>query len=315
MRKIIAVAIALLTAASLTGCAPHSTKDMYSSLSPQCGSYTSGTAVKKISLTATAGSPVPTVKAPLGLDSKVIQTNVLVEGNGPKITGAQSIKFDFVETDAATGTVVAHSGFEGKDLQTQFLKKGTNLCSALSGVREGSTVALLVPSSIVGNTGKGAAGGIFIFKIAKVYLPHAVGDEYSNQGGLPTVIRATTGQPTIQMPKTAAPKSLKVVTLIKGWGEKISLGHGQQVMIHYVGWNWATGVKFDSSWDNNAPMDFSFEKKQLIAGMLTGLDGATVGSQLLLVIPPSLGYGSQTMGSIPPNSTLVFVVDILGVQK
>ena len=288
---------------------------MYKSLSSVCGSFKTGDNAKKINITNTAGSQVPTVVAPSGIDSTSIETKVITVGSGPKITGAQSIKFDFVETDAATGQVVAKSSFDGSDLQTQFLKKGSNLCKALAGVTEGSTVALLVPSKMLGNTGKDAAGGIFIFKIAKVFLPRAVGDEMSNQGGLPTVIRATTGKPSILMPKGDAPTTLKTVTLIKGWGDKISLGHGQQVMLHYVGWIWGSSVSFESSWDNNAPLDFPYEKKQLVDGMLQAIDGATVGSQILMVIPPKLGYGNEARGNIPANSTLVFVVDILGVQK
>jgi peptidylprolyl isomerase len=86
-------------------------------------------------------------------------------------------------------------------------------------------------------------------------------------------------------------------------------------MIHYAGWVWNTHVKFDSSWDNKRPVQFDLATGSLIDGMIKGLDGQKVGSQLLIVIPPSLGYKDQELQNIPANSTLIFVVDILGVTK
>ena len=69
------------------------------------------------------------------------------------------------------------------------------------------------------------------------------------------------------------------------------------------------GLKVNSSWDRGQPSDFSLD--QVVKGWQQGLAGQTVGSQVLLVIPPDLGYGSQKQQSIPANSTLIFVVDIL----
>ena len=82
-------------------------------------------------------------------------------------------------------------------------------------------------------------------------------------------------------------------------------------MVKYTGWT-TDGKQFDSSWDKNTTFDADVSSSgQIIQGWKDGLIGQTVGSQVLLVIPPDKGYGNKASGSIPANSTLVFVVDIL----
>ena len=82
-------------------------------------------------------------------------------------------------------------------------------------------------------------------------------------------------------------------------------------VVKYTGWT-TDGKQFDSSWDKNTTFDADVSSSgQIIQGWKDGLIGQTVGSQVLLVIPPDKGYGNKASGSIPANSTLVFVVDIL----
>jgi peptidylprolyl isomerase len=83
--------------------------------------------------------------------------------------------------------------------------------------------------------------------------------------------------------------------------------------VHYTGVIWDSGKTFDSSWDRGAPVDFAIGQGQVIAGWDAGLVGQTVGSQVLLVIPPDQGYGErgQPDAGISGTDTLVFVVDIL----
>ena len=94
--------------------------------------------------------------------------------------------------------------------------------------------------------------------------------------------------------------------LIKGKGAEVK--DTQTVVAHYTGWL-LDGTQFDSSWDRGTPSSFSLD--EVIAGWKQGLAGHTVGSHVLLVVPPDLGYGNKDSGKIPANSTLVFVVDIL----
>jgi len=92
---------------------------------------------------------------------------------------------------------------------------------------------------------------------------------------------------------------------------------GQTCVMHYTGWlyeNGAKGKKFDSSVDRGQPFEFAIGRKQVIAGWDEGVATMKVGGKRTLIIPPSLGYGAQGVGPIPPNATLIFEVELLGVK-
>ncbi|MDP4001774.1 MAG: FKBP-type peptidyl-prolyl cis-trans isomerase [bacterium] len=92
---------------------------------------------------------------------------------------------------------------------------------------------------------------------------------------------------------------------------------GQTVSVQYTG-TLADGKKFDSSYDHGTePFSFQLGAGQVIKGWDEGVAGMKVGGKRILVIPPSLGYGSQDVGNglIPPNSTLIFEVELVGVKK
>ncbi len=98
--------------------------------------------------------------------------------------------------------------------------------------------------------------------------------------------------------------------LIGGGAEAAS---GQKVTVHYTGWL-TNGTKFDSSKDRKDPFVFALGKGQVIKGWDQGVAGMKVGGKRKLTIPPEMGYGSRGAGAvIPPNATLVFEVELLGV--
>lgn len=322
LRKIIAAALVALTA-TITGCAagPTDLAADYASLPEVCAKFTSGDAVSKITSTGDFGTkPKVTFTSPLSTD--VMETKVLIEGSGPTFKGGAEVKFEYVAFNAANGNEFAASKYDGTDAVAQFFTTGQKLdfCHALSGVKEGSRVAILIPAAMAHEglgdpaSGIGATDNlIFVIDLKRVYLPKAVGEAQPAQTGLPTVVLATSGQPGIQIPKSQAPAELKIVDLIKGRGETVAIG--DTVTLHYSGFLWSNGSQFDSSWNAGAPVQWVLTETGFIKGFVDALDGAVVGSQIMAIIPPSLGYGDQASESIPANSTLVFVIDILGVDK
>jgi FKBP-type peptidyl-prolyl cis-trans isomerase len=105
---------------------------------------------------------------------------------------------------------------------------------------------------------------------------------------------------------------LKIEELTIGTGPEAKTG--QQVSVHYTGWL-TNGKKFDSSLDRNEAFDFQLGAKQVIAGWDQGVVGMKVGGKRKLTIPPHLAYGDRGYpGAIPPKSTLVFEVELLGVK-
>ena len=88
---------------------------------------------------------------------------------------------------------------------------------------------------------------------------------------------------------------------------------GDTVTVNYIG-TLTNGTEFDSSYKRNQPFTFTLGAGQVIKGWDKGVAGMKVGGKRILVIPPSLGYGSRAAGPIPANSTLVFAVELLKVQ-
>ncbi|MDR1634686.1 MAG: FKBP-type peptidyl-prolyl cis-trans isomerase [Bifidobacteriaceae bacterium] len=135
-----------------------------------------------------------------------------------------------------------------------------------------------------------------------------VPDGEASLPGVPTVSFGTEGKPSIAIPEGVDPPTeLVSELLIEGTGDAVAAD--QAVAVNYSGWLW-DGTMFDSSWEGGQPAAFFLD--QVIAGWTQGLAGQAIGSRVLLVIPPDLGYQDQDQGSIPANSTLIFVVDILG---
>jgi FKBP-type peptidyl-prolyl cis-trans isomerase FkpA len=120
-------------------------------------------------------------------------------------------------------------------------------------------------------------------------------------------------------------KTMSEITTVSGLqyedkivGDGAEATTGQNVEVHYTGWlqnpDGTAGKKFDSSKDRGTPFEFALGAGQVIKGWDEGVQGMKVGGTRVLTIPASLGYGPRGAGGvIPPNATLIFEVELLGV--
>ncbi len=112
------------------------------------------------------------------------------------------------------------------------------------------------------------------------------------------------------------PSGLKYQDLVIGNGPRPLFG--QKARLYYTAWT-ADGVKFESNLDKS-PLEFALNKGEVIKGLEVGVGGGRdieamrVGGKRKLIIPPDLGYGNKAMGTIPPNSTLIFEVELIGLK-
>jgi peptidylprolyl isomerase len=263
------------------------------------------------------------VTIPAATAGSSLYTKTVIQGTGAKLTTSQSLLGDFVMYDwsGKTHKLIGSTYSEGvPTLFTGTLLPG--LATALEGQKVGSRVlAVIPPKDAFGTTGNSQIGVgandtvVFVIDMLKSFDNTAgvSGTQTSNGGGsLPTVTAGAAGKgPTITIPKTAAPKSLEVKTLVKGTGPVVK--KGQYIVVQYTGVNWRTKKVFDSSWSRSAPWATQIGEGQVIKGWDTGLVGQTVGSRVLLVIPPSDGYGKTGSSSAGINGTdtLVFAIDII----
>jgi peptidylprolyl isomerase len=148
-----------------------------------------------------------------------------------------------------------------------------------------------------------------------------VGNENSHDSALATAGGAETTattptsgalatKPAVTVPTGAAPTKLETKDLIVGTGAEAKAG--QNITVNYVGVLYKGGKEFDSSWKRSEPFQFELGKGAVIPGWDQGIPGMKVGGRRELIIPASLAYKEKGTAGIPPNSPLVFVVDLLG---
>ena len=118
--------------------------------------------------------------------------------------------------------------------------------------------------------------------------------------------------PQPHVPSGPPPKKLVIEDTKTGSGPTAKAG--DQISVHYVGVLYETKEPFDANWGKDEPFSFKLGAKEVIKGWDKGLVGMKVGGQRELIIPPGLAYGSQGSYPIPPNSTLVFLVELLAVK-
>lgn len=268
-----------------------------------------------------AKEPEVSVEAPLEVTRT--ESQVVTEGTGDEVAADDLVSIQAVLLNGTDGKVLTSTWENapvGLDLGAQDLF--ASFKSEIPGTKVGSRMVIVsTPADAYGDTGNQQLGitkddpVVFVVDLVgtSTVLDEATGTEVAPKKGLPTVTMNEGKPATITVPKDAkAPKDTVVQPLITGGGAKVE--KGQTVRVAYTGALLRNGEVFDSS--ANRPeqpyFEFPIGGGQVIKGWDEGLLGQTVGSRLLLVIPPRDGYGDAGSGdTIKGDDTLVFAVDIL----
>lgn len=252
---------------------------------------------------------------PLRIDKTRFE--VLEPGKGPKAVEDGMVTVHYYGVNARTGEVFDDSFKRGAPASFSLAGVIPGFQQGLTGQQSGSRVLI----AVTGEDGydpmyqidpQYAPEGyelfdtlLFVVDIIDVSLTEPSGTAVVPPAGLPTVSEGT-GKPTVTIPSTAAPKSMVAQTLIEGTGSKVAAD--DTVLARYVGYSWKTGQLIDDGFD--APTSEQLSK--LIPGWTKGLKDKTVGSRVLLVLPPADGFPEGANNPpVEKGDTVVYVVDLL----
>ncbi|KFF31500.1 FKBP-type peptidyl-prolyl cis-trans isomerase [Bifidobacterium bombi] len=313
--RISAAVFALALALTVGACGAKNGSDASkkSSSSQSQSDATDGIGTQMAGVSA-SGEPGKKPKVTFHVPMQVVNNSyaVLQKGNGAKIEPGQRLCVQDVALNAKDGSELMSSWEKNTpDCSLVMNKQKINATyyNVLINQKVNSTVAF-------GVNDKNSAGTSYIMAVTVISASanRANGEKVKDiPSNLPKVKLGATGKPSIDLNGYQPDGKLVVQTLIKGKGKKVE--ENDTIDAHYSGWVKGKDGKpsqFDSSWDRGESSVFSLQ--QVVAGWTHGLAGQTVGSQVLLIIPPDQGYGNKEQKGIPANSTLYFVVDILDDQ-
>jgi peptidylprolyl isomerase len=299
---------------ALTGCASPGT-----ALASCDTGVTDGAASELVSASGDFAS-VPEVSFPTPLKTSTTQRTAIIAGTGEKLVSGQMISAVMTMFNGTTGAPIQQVPYDGSTTFPTALADTTlpGIVDGLLCAQEGDRLALVIsPEDSFGPFGGneqlevGATDSlVVVIDIVKAYLPRADGAGQTVANGLPAVVLDDNGVPGIVVPNGDAPSDLQVGVLKKGTGDRVE--EGSTVTVNLMGVLWKEKTDFLSTWTDGSPVQLL--PSAVIPGLATALIGQTVGSQVLAVIPPDLAYGDAADATIPAGSTLVFVVDILGVD-
>jgi peptidylprolyl isomerase len=260
--------------------------------------------------------PKVKVDTPWAIDKT--RTKVLEPGKGPVVGEGQSVEVNYYGVNGRTGKKFDDSFSRGQPVAFSLAQVVPGFSKGLTGQRQGSRVLIAMP----GKDGYDPMGGspqagievgdtlIFVVDLVGGQLAGPEGSTVQPKAGLP-IVTDKRGTPEITIPESAPPTALQVQPLIKGKGKKV--GANDAITFNYLWVRWSDGKVLEESYSGQPA---STPLSGLLPGMVKGLEGQTVGSRVLLIIPPSDGYpdGNATP-SIKPGETLVMVVDLLFAQS
>lgn len=316
-RPLVVLSAAALSALVLAGCSgsgdpdatpsPTSSGDSTCLLDAQPGADSDA-----IEVTGAGVDLAATVPDSLAFED--IERTVVNEGSGEELAAGQLVSGFYSVYDGSTGELLQDSSDTSPDDsgEVPILLDPQNyslFVAALECAPLGSTAAMSIPGSAFG---EGASPVVIVAETTELMPTTAGGEEQEPVDGLPTVEFSEEGAPTITIPDEEPPTEVQLAELKTGDGPVVE--SGDTVFVQYAGVKWSDSTVFDSSWDRGQPA--AFATTGVVEGFQQALEGQAVGSQVLVVIPPAFGYGEGEINDADlTGETLVFVVDILGVQR
>lgn len=246
-----------------------------------------------------AGEPPKlTFKAPITIDAALSQE--VWPGVGPALTAGGPVLLHMYGEDGRDHSPLVNTYATGPRMFTLDEKSlGAGMAKALQGCHVGARILF-----------EQVDGGVPVVLVLDVLPTQAYGEKVQPADGLPTVAADSTGSPTITIPPEAAPPTdLVVQPLIRGSGAQIEPGH--TLTVRYTEVLWSTGAVYDTNWadPHAAPLTATAGVGTLMEGWEQGLLEQSVGSRVLLIVPPDLAYGGSDLPVA--EDTFVIVVDIL----
>jgi peptidylprolyl isomerase len=314
-RGLAAAALALSLGLALTACSGGSGDDPTpTSSSTSTANPADAAALAKVKVEGDLGSK-PTITLPTTpFEVSGLTVRIVDEGDGDVITEGQTLS---IETTAVSGADGSELG-DTYATEPEKIVADENLLPELHDALVGQKVGVRILFAIPGTADAGATappvtnvvvGEVVEAKDTPKPLAGPEGEAVTPAEGLPVVTLDADGKPTVAPVAGDPPTTLVVQPLIKGTGAEVTAD--QTLTVNYSLFLW-DGTPVESSFDSGEPATFALNA--VIPGWTEGLAGQTVGSQVLLVVPPDKGYGDKASESIPANSTLIFVVDILAAS-
>jgi len=260
----------------------------------------------------------PSIELAAPLAAETSQQTVVVAGKGPSTEVGDVVRVAITVFDAESGAELSTAGYTGDSgeqltISGQFYVPGIE--GALSCARAGSRTVTVASAADMQPATPGTAApnpaAVIVVDTFSLVPTSATGEPQAAVEGFPEVTLADDGRPTVTIPDADPPTDLRIEVLKKGDGEVVP--DPANVTVQYQGVTWRTGEVFDESWGRGSVASFSTD--QVVSGFAEAMIGQTVGSQVVVIVPPADGYGDagEPGAEIEPTDTLVFVIDILAV--
>jgi len=322
-----ALTAAALVAVALAGCAPQGRGpgNQPAGCTPDLPSGDASSVVK----VSGASDAAPKASFPTPIVAKTSEVTVVKAGHGITAQKGSTVVVDITVFDGRTGKSIGSTGYDGSSVVQALAGKGlpsqqggvqrSSIADALVCAQAGSRIVLTSSNKRINAGLQGSTYGVAVIDVRSVYLPKADGVNQLPKDGMPNVITAVGGQPGVVVQELGKPTTARSEVVKAGGGAVVT--KKSTPVILFRAWNWSgdkpTVVTALDTWSTGVASPVSLGAQGGLPPKLSSaLVGQKVGSQVLVVLPPKDGFGAAGSNyGLTDKDTLIFVVDIVGVQK